>query len=155
MAINKNKRVATKHIRDGIKANYSKKDYCEICGTDENLELHHYHTVSLLLKDYAKENGIPISTDQEVLDMRDGFYKKYWHELVEDTVTLCNHHHIKLHKIYSQEPALHTTDKQRKWVSSQAEKIAGTKPTINYEAGNESDLCNFMVSKVDLSNFKV
>lgn len=156
MAVNKNKRVATKHIRDGIKSNYSKKDHCEICGVGEDLELHHYHTVSLLLKHYAKENGIPISTDQEVLAMRDGFYKKYWHELVEDTVTLCNHHHVKLHKIYSQEPALHTTDKQRKWVSSQAAKFAGKKPTTNFKAdSNENSLCNYMVEVLDLTNFKV
>ena len=116
MATNTNKRVATKHIRDGIKAQYKKGDKCEICGTTENLEYHHYHTVSLLLKKYASENGIPISTDEEVLAMRETFYKHYWHELVDDAVTLCNKDHTHLHQIYSQEPPLATAEKQKAWV---------------------------------------
>lgn len=155
MASNTNKRVATKHIRDGIKSNYSKKDYCEICGCEDNLELHHYNTVSLLLKNYAKENGIPISTDDEVLAMRDDFYKKYWHELVDDTVTLCNNHHVRLHQIYSQEPDLSTADKQRRWVIRQGDKQgASSVDTISYPSDSNL-LCTLMVEKIDLTRFKV
>lgn len=162
MARNTNKRVATKHIRDGIKSNYSKKECCEICGTKDDLELHHYHTVSLLLKNYAAENGIPISTDDEVLAMRDDFYQVFWHELVEDTVTLCNTHHVRLHKIYTQEPTLASAPKQRNWVAAQAVKFSGTPigsnpeprktPDVYYD---DADLCKFMVERLDLSSFKV
>lgn len=162
MAANKNKRVATKHIRDGIKSNYKKKDFCEVCGTEDNLELHHYHTVSLLLKNYAKENGIAISTDEEVLAMRDEFYKVYWHELVEDTVTLCNTHHVKLHKVYSQEPALHTAKAQRRWVTIQHGKLNGVSEITEMEidrgsnvTSSDSEMLNFKVRELDLSSFKV
>ncbi|AKY02273.1 hypothetical protein AEO54_325 [Vibrio phage vB_VorS-PVo5] len=157
MAKNTNKRVATKHIRDGIKSNYSKKDYCEICSVEHDLELHHYHTVSLLLKKYAKENGIPISTDEQVLAMRDDFYKAHWHELVEDTVTLCNNHHVKLHQIYSQEPDLSTADKQRRWVKIQRDRQGGTveeMPTTHRD-DSASALCNLMVESISLDRFKV
>lgn len=155
MASNTNKRVATKHIRDGIKSNYSKKDYCEICGVEHDLELHHYNTVSLLLKKYATENGIPISTDKEVLAMRDDFYKLFWHELVDDTVTLCNKHHVRLHQIYSQEPALSTVEKQRRWVEKQRDKQGESGTEIASYPHDDSSLCNLMVAKVDLSRFKV
>ena len=120
-----NKRVAVKHIRDGIKSNY-KKDYkCAVCDTTEDLELHHFATVSLLLKRYCNERDIPISTDEEVLAMRDTFYKEHWHELVIDTVTLCNTHHKLLHKVYGREPDLSTAEKQKIWVSKTRDKLLG------------------------------
>ncbi|AUG85221.1 hypothetical protein AG74_17 [Vibrio phage AG74] len=157
MATNTNKRVATKHIRDGIKSNYSKKDYCEICGTEHDLELHHYHTVSLLLKQYAKENGIPISTDEQVLAMRDDFYKAHWHELVDDTVTLCNSHHVKLHQIYSQEPDLSTASKQRRWVKIQRDRQGDSSGETIISTGDSAAnaLCNYMVATISLDKFKV
>jgi hypothetical protein len=111
-----NKRVAVKHCRDGIKSNYKKGDECEICSTPENLELHHYTTFSLLLKQYASAGNVPIDTDENVLLMRDAFYEAHWKELVEDTVTLCNTHHKALHAIYGREPPLPTSEKQRRWV---------------------------------------
>ena len=126
--MSKNKRVATKHIRDGIKSNYRKDCTCAICGTEEDLELHHYTTVSLLLQKYANDRDIPIDTDEEVLAMRDEFYKVHWQELVEDTVTLCNTHHKLLHKIYGKAPLLHTASKQPGWVIRQREKFLGIKP---------------------------
>lgn len=126
MAVNTGKkRVATKHIRDGIKSNYKKKCNCEICGTDQELELHHYITVSLLLKKYAHENSISIDTDEDVLAMREQFYQRHWHELVEYTVTLCAFHHKLLHKIYGREPVLTSAVKQERWVVKQAEKFKG------------------------------
>lgn len=122
MAANTNKRVATKHVRDGIKANYRKDCKCAICSTDVELELHHYTTVSLLLKQYAQEKGIPISTDEEVLAMRDAFYKVHWYELVDFTVTLCAEHHKLLHKVYGTSPLLITAKKQERWVELQRNK---------------------------------
>lgn len=112
-----NKRVATKHIRDGIKNKYEKRCYCEICGTDAKLEFHHYSTVSLLLKDHAERNGISIATDKDVLAMRDEFYEQYSYELLEDTVTLCKEHHSLLHKTYGRTPPLHSAAAQAEWVA--------------------------------------
>lgn len=123
MAANTNKRVATKHIRDGIKSNYRKDDKCAICCGGADLELHHYTTVSLLLTKYATEKGIPIKTDEEVLAMRDAFYKDHWHELVEFTVTLCNEHHKFLHNIYGTTPTLASSNKQERWVQIQKDKF--------------------------------
>lgn len=119
------KRDPVKYIRDGVKANYQRKDYCEICGVTEDIELHHYHTVSFILEKYAKEKGLALTTKEQVLAMRDDFYKEHWHELVEDTVSLCNYHHTTLHKIYGQKPLLHTADKQRIWVKKQYDKAHG------------------------------
>lgn len=151
MAVNtsKRKRVPTKHIRDGIKSKYNKGTECEICGATHELEYHHYHTVSCLLEKYAKENGIPISTDEQVLAMRDGFYELFWHELVEDAVTLCNDHHKALHKVYSQQPPLSTADKQRRWVAIQAAKNSGSYENV------DSSLSKFIVSGIDLNQFIV
>ncbi len=137
MAANTNKRVATKHIRDGIKANYKKDCKCAICSTDQELEFHHYTTVSLLLKKYAQENSIPISTDEEVIAMRDTFYKQYWHELVDFAVTLCATHHKLLHKIYGVTPVLTSAQKQERWVEIQREKFEkrkaeGPKPKFSF-----------------------
>ena len=127
-----NKRVATKHIRDGIKSNYNKDCKCAICSTDKELEFHHYTTVSLLLKRYARENSIPIDTDEAVLAMREQFYEDHWHELVEYAVTLCAPHHRTLHKVYGREPAITSAAKQERWVEKQANKLKGVK-TSNIE----------------------
>lgn len=122
------KRVPVKHIRDGIKSNYNKDCKCAICSTEEDLELHHYRTVSTLFYNYCKEHNIDISTDELVLAMRDQFYKDHWEDLVEYTVTLCNKHHKLLHKIYGREPLLHTAEKQERWVQKQKDKHEGKTP---------------------------
>lgn len=121
-----NKRAAVKHIRDGIKSNYNKGKECEVCSTCRDLELHHYHTVSTLFYNYCADNDIPYGTDEEVLAMREAFYEAHWHELVEDTVTLCNTHHKQLHKVYGREPELKTTDLQRNWVKKLHGRLNGT-----------------------------
>jgi hypothetical protein len=122
MAKNTNKRTATKHIRDGIKSNYTKGTECAICGTEEDLEMHHYHTVSLLLDKYCREQGISLVTDEDAISMRDDFYKAHWNELVEDMVTLCSAHHIQLHSVYGKQPSLSTVVKQRHWVTRMSGK---------------------------------
>lgn len=118
-------RVPTKWIRDGIKSHYKKDCKCAICGTDEDLELHHYTTVSLLLKRYATKNKIPINNDDQVKEMRDEFYKAHWYELVDYTVTLCAMHHKQLHKLYGVAPPLVTASKQERWVKLQHDKHHG------------------------------
>lgn len=135
MAVNSSKRTAIKWIRDGIKQKYKKGSCCEICGTTDGLEFHHYHTVAFLLENYAKAHGLSLSTKEEILAMRDEFYKTHWHELVEDAVTLCNTHHVLLHRIYGQKPLLSTADKQKHWVQKQYEKANGLVDTSDVRTG--------------------
>lgn len=123
MAKNTNKRVPVKHLRDGIKSQYQKKDCCQICGTDEDLELHHPHTFSLLFEQWCKDTGNNPKTDEEVLAIRDDFYACYYNELVVDVLTLCNEHHKKLHQIYGVQPALSTAQKQKIWVERMHAKL--------------------------------
>ena len=148
------KRDPVKYIRDGIKANYKKDCKCAICSTDESLELHHYHSVSFLLEKYAKEKGLSLSSKEQVLEMRDGFYKIHWHELIEDTVTLCSRHHILLHKIYGQKPLLHTASKQRVWVKKQNDKFNGIAEE-NEVVNSSLSLCKYSSPETSLLSFMV
>jgi len=131
LAKNTNKRVATKHIRDGIKSKYPKLDYCEITGSTEDLEFHHYSTLSILLKNYSTKHNIPIDTDEQVLAMRDQFYEDNWEAVVTDGVTLTAEMHKKLHRVYGREPSLSTVAKQRLWVQKIRDKLTGKdSPTL-------------------------
>ena len=101
-------------VRDGCKANYVKKDHCEKCKTTEGqLEVHHLHTVSLIVSNFLKGRE-ELSVDE----FRAAIYEAHWPELVEETVTLCVPCHERLHKIYGVAPALLTAEKQRRWVFS-------------------------------------
>lgn len=119
------KRQAVKYIRDGVKSNYPEKVECAVCSTKEDLELHHYHTVSILFRHWVDKHKHPVSTPEEIMGVRDLFYKEFWDELTVDVVTLCNKHHVQLHSVYGANPALHTTDKQRNWVDLQKRKLSG------------------------------
>lgn len=122
MASNTNKRVAVKHVRDGIKSQYPKGHKCEICGTSQDLEYHHYATLSLVFRDYCSSNNISVDTDEQVIAMRDKFYEDNWEAVVLDGVTLCNTHHKALHKLYGKQPELNTAKKQKHWVHRMFEK---------------------------------
>lgn len=117
-----NKRVAVKHIRDGIKSQYPKGTTCEICGTEHDLEYHHYATLSIVFQEYCERNNIQVNTDEQVLEMRDKFYEDNWDAVVTDGVTLCNTHHKALHKLYGKQPVLASMKKQKHWVHRMFEK---------------------------------
>ena len=116
------KRDPIKWVRDRAKSAYTKKSSCEICGTTEDLELHHYHSLTLLFEQFAKLKNYDISTDESVCLIRDEFIETYHQELYELTVTLCNFHHVKLHTVYGTKPAANTVQKQQRWVGIQKEK---------------------------------
>lgn len=111
-----NARSAIRWIRDSVKQQYPKGTNCEICGTPEDLEYHHYHTLSLMFEKYCRDEGLEVKTDEDILAVRDTFAKAYWSEVVTDGVTLCETHHRALHKIYGKQPSLSTADKQKHWV---------------------------------------
>lgn len=118
-----NNRIPVKWVRDKAKAAYDKKDTCYICGTAEDLELHHLRSITILLDMWATSKGYNISTDEGILAVRDQFIAEHLKEIYEDVFTLCNRHHVKLHSIYGKKPALATADKQARWINVQRTKI--------------------------------
>lgn len=124
-----NNRIPVKWVRDKAKAAYDKKDHCYICGTNEDLELHHLASITILLNNWAEKNSYDISTDEGILAVRDDFIELHHKEIYEDVFTLCNHHHVKLHGVYGKAPALHSAPKQARWIEIQKAKC---------ESGGES-----------------
>lgn len=119
------KRLPIKWVRDRAKAAYEKKGSCEICGTTEELEFHHYYTMTPLFNKWCKSQRIIINSDQDVLDCRDAFIEAHRDEIYNQTVTLCKSHHAMLHKVYGKDPNLGTAIKQKAWVQIQREKLNG------------------------------
>lgn len=121
-----NKRIAVKHVRDKAKAAYTKADTCHICGTSEDLELHHTHSITLLLNAWALRKGYDISTDEGILAVREEFIAEHHHELYEAVYTLCNKHHVALHRVYGKTPIKGSETKQASWIIKQKAKLEGT-----------------------------
>ena len=125
-----NKRIAVKHVRDKAKAAYDKKDVCYICATTVDLELHHTHSITLLLNLWAQKKQYDISTDAGILAVRDEFIQEHHREIYDCVYTLCNRHHVQLHGVYGKAPALHTAEKQGMWIEKQLAKFAGTEEKV-------------------------
>lgn len=124
-----NKRIPVKHVRDKAKAAYDKQDHCYICGTEEDLELHHFHSITILLDVWAKVNKYDISTDEGILAVRDEFIAEHRTELYDLVRTLCNKHHVNLHKIFGKAPDPKSVQRQARWVDIQRDKLQGTTST--------------------------
>jgi len=116
------RRDPIKFVRDKAKARYEKGTECEICGTTESLDFHHYYTLTPLFNSWLKKNKISIKSDDDVLAIRDRFIEEHMDELYKHTVTICHEHHMKLHSIYGKDPPLATAPKQKRWVAIQREK---------------------------------
>lgn len=125
-----NNRIPVKWVRDKAKSAYEKKDHCFICKTTENLELHHTHSITTLLENWARNKGYDISTDEGILAVRDEFIEAHKKEIYDLVFTLCNKDHVLLHSIYGKKPALGTADKQARWIARQAEKASGVSKEI-------------------------
>lgn len=113
------KRYAIKYVRDRAKSKYQKDTKCYICRETEELDFHHFHTLSLLFNRWLIKNRLD---SNDVLEFRDRFIKEHDAELYEHAVTLCHTHHMKLHSIYGKNPDLGTWKKQKRWVTIQREK---------------------------------
>lgn len=122
MAKNTNKRIPIKWVRDRAKKAYEKQPCCYICDTDKDLELHHLHSLTILLETWADKNGYDISTDDGILAVRDLFIEQHYKELYEMVYTLCYKHHSMLHGVYGKAPALGSEPKQARWIELQREK---------------------------------
>ena len=116
------KRDPIKYIRDKAKSNYPKESSCCVCGATDNLDFHHFYSLSPLFKKWCKQNSITINSEEDVLDIRDRFISEHYAELYEHAVTICNSLHQKLHSIYGKNPSLGTAKKQMRWIEKQKEK---------------------------------
>ena len=113
------KRDAVKYVRDKAKSKYEKGTECHICGETEQLDFHHFYSLTPLLNQWLTKNKL---NPDYIQALRDDFIEEHSAELYEHTVTLCHHHHLALHKIYGKDPALGTAKKQMRWVEIQREK---------------------------------
>ena len=118
-----NNRIAIKWVRDRAKAAYDKKEFCCICSTQADLELHHTHSLTVLLNNWANKSGYDISTDDGILAVRDQFIEVHHKEIYEDVYTLCNRHHVSLHGVYGKAPSLISASKQGNWIEEQKVKF--------------------------------
>ena len=116
------KRDPIKFVRDKAKSGYKKGSECFICGSRENLDFHHYYTLTPLFNKWLKSKKITIQTDEDVLAIREEFIAEHMSELYDDAVTLCHEHHLKLHSVYGKDPPLTSAKKQMRWVQIQREK---------------------------------
>ena len=120
-----NKRIAVKHVRDKAKSAYEKLDYCYVCGTQDDLELHHFHSITILLESWATRKHYDISTDAGILEVRDEFIAEHQTELYDLVRTLCNKHHVALHRIFGKAPPASSAERQARWVDIQRDKASG------------------------------
>jgi hypothetical protein len=120
--VNVKGRGFVKRVRDRVKSNYDRADECEICASAQDVELHHFYSVSQMCGIWLKNKGVVIETDEQSLQYRDEFIEDHWDKLVNECATLCNTHHKKLHKIYGAKPTLATGPKQGRWVIKQKAK---------------------------------
>ena len=113
-----------KYVRDGAKAAYGKDSECFICGTSEELQFHHFYSMTLLWNKWKKENNVDITSVDDIMGIRDTFTEEHHDEIYNQTVTLCKFHHMeRLHKIYGKVPLLGTAMKQRRWCDKQRIKF--------------------------------
>lgn len=126
MANNTNNRISVKWVRDKAKSAYVKADSCYICNSKENLELHHLHSITILLNTWAEKNNLDISTDENILEVRDRFIEEHHTEIYDLVYTLCNRDHVRLHGVYGKAPSPSTVDKQKRWIEIQKSKLLGS-----------------------------
>jgi hypothetical protein len=128
MAKNTNNRIPVKWIRDKAKAAYEKQSYCYVCNSGVDLELHHLHSITILLNRWADHKGYDISTDDGILAVRDEFIAEHRVELYDLVYTLCNKHHVSLHGVYGKAPAFGSEERQKNWIEKQKAKAEGKEP---------------------------
>lgn len=118
------KRLPVKFVRDYIKKDYKLKDCCFICGSIEELELHHLYSVSELFNNWCTKNKIMhIKDDEHIKQLRVQFAEDCAEDLSHNNLyTLCKLHHVRLHTIYGQSYANHLAPKIKSWIYLQKEK---------------------------------
>ena len=65
------KRDEIKYIRDLSKSAYKKDDECYICGAIDNLQFHHFYSMTELWNKFKKKANIKIESVDDILVYRD------------------------------------------------------------------------------------
>jgi hypothetical protein len=113
-----------KYVRDGAKAAYVKDTNCFICHSSEELQFHHFYSMTLLWNKWKQDNSIEINDTEDIFNVRDDFVNEHHDQVYNQTITLCKYHHMdRLHKIYGKVPALYTAMKQKRWCEKQRVKF--------------------------------
>jgi hypothetical protein len=116
------KRDLVKYVRDKAKSRYKKGNHCHICGDTDDLDFHHYYGLTELLESWINDKNLIVSTEQDILNIREDFIKENEQKIFDEAVTLCHKHHLRLHSIYGKKPKLIHAQKMKKWVEKQREK---------------------------------
>tara|TARA_R100000734_G_C3317076_1_gene109907 strand:- start:1084 stop:1455 length:372 start_codon:yes stop_codon:yes gene_type:complete len=116
------KRDLVKYVRDKAKSRYKKSNQCYICGDTKELDFHHYYGLTELLETWLQEQNIEVKTEQDILNIREIFIGENEQKILDEAVTLCHKHHLKLHSVYGKKPKLIHAEKMKKWVEKQREK---------------------------------
>ena len=116
------KRDPIKYVRDKAKSAYAKEGHCHVCGDTNNLDFHHYYSLTPLFNKWCKKNKISVKTEDDILAVRDRFIAEHHEEIYIQAITICNSLHEKLHSIYGKDPPLATAKKQMNWIAKQKEK---------------------------------
>ena len=146
MAVNINKRIAVKWIRDKAKSAYQKQSNCYICNTTSDLELHHLYSITWLLESWAHRLKLDISTDQAVLEIRDRFISEHHEEIYNLVYTLCNRHHVQLHSVYGKSPSPSSVAKQKHWIELQQQKHANNE--TNFRGSSTSSFFSQFLGEI-------
>lgn len=118
------KRDEIKYVRDISKSAYKKEEKCYICGATEELQFHHFYSMTLLWNKWKRDNKIIIHSVDDILAHREDFRIDHHNEIYDETITLCKNCHMnKLHKIYGKVPTLATASKQKRWCDKQKDKL--------------------------------
>ena len=114
------KRDEIKYVRDLAKSSYQKDKECFICDKTEDLQFHHFYSMTLLWEKWKRAQGIVINSVDDIKVERENFKGYHYKEIYSETITLCKFHHMdRLHKIYGKVPALGTAEKQKRWCEKQ------------------------------------
>ena len=121
------KRFPIKYVRDYIKKDYKIRDECFICGSKDNLELHHLYSLSQLWETWCQEHNLKKVESVEIIkQLRVTFAEDNKTFLSNKNLyTLCKIHHLKLHTLYGQNYSNHLVPKVKKWLELQREKSIG------------------------------
>jgi len=117
------KRVEVKYLRDFLKKFYEKDDKCYICGSTENLELHHLYSLSNLWNEWKESCELDELSIDDIDDLRATFYEENKDSLGNhNLVTLCKRHHSLLHHFYGLTYTNYKVPKIRRWIEIQKNK---------------------------------
>lgn len=117
------KRDPVKYIRDFMKSDYKARECCYLCGSPDNIELHHLYSVAELWHAWTKKNKITITSDEDVISCRETFIQDNALYLSnEHLYSLCKPHHQRLHSIYGKSYSNYMAKRVKAWLEAQRDK---------------------------------